>query len=131
MRKFIWIPLWSAALLAACSKNTVAADATTTLGVQLRIENQCNLKIDSVAVISPGGKQVYYTINNGEKSGYKSYSFIYNYAYIKLYSGSEYKVVQPIDYVGETKIETGRYTYRLFMGVNGAATYLSVENRKD
>lgn len=125
---FILISAWSILTITACSKKEVVVQET---GVQLRIENLCGIKLDSVWVNSPGGKQVYYNVNLGEKSGYKAFSFIYPYAYIKIFSGSQSMVLQPIDYVGETKITTGMYTYRIYFMSNFTGNFLTVENIKD
>jgi hypothetical protein len=108
-----------------CSKPSTAT------GVLLRVENTLNVTIDSVIIALPGGQQVYTNIGSNTKSGYKAFKFIYNYAYIKVYTGNSSLVLQPIDYVGETKIENGSYTYRLYTISNLTTTYLGVENIKD
>jgi hypothetical protein len=112
-------------IIAGCSKNT------DTNGVLLRMENLTNNKLDSIVVINPAGSQVYNSIAANSKSEYKEFAFIYNYAYIRVYFGNQTAILQPIDYVGETKIENGKYTYRLSIISNLTTNYITVVNQKD
>lgn len=111
----------------SCSKKT----NTVQEGVVLRIENLTSSKLDSVVVINPAGRQVYYNISAGLKTDYKAFDYIYNYAYIEAYYNNTTAIMQPIDYVGETKIENGKYTYRLSIISNAVSNYVNVENQKD
>lgn len=117
-------------LLPSCSKKTSGNG-----GVLLRIENRSGTVFDSVEVISPGGRNMYYNIQVSQQSAYKSFTFIYNYAYIKAYSGNRLAVAQPTDYVGEVKITEGYYTYRLTPapapGPGPGPGYLTIENHRD
>lgn len=113
--------------IVSCSKETT----TEKEGVVLRIENLTSAKLDSVVVINPAGRQVYYDISAGLKTDYKAFDYIYNYAYIKAYYNNTTAIMQPIDYVGETKIENGKYTYRLSIISNAVSNYVNVQNQKD
>lgn len=113
-------------IIPGCSKKTEDKN-----GVQLRIENLNNATLDSLVVQNPAGRQVFYTIAPGTKSAYKVFDYIYNYAYIKAYYSNQTLVLQPIDYVGETKLETGNFTYKIYVISNFTSSFLSVENTKD
>ena len=125
MRKYFITAMIFALACMSCSKQTVQNN------VLLRVENTISLMIDSVVVSNPSGTQVYYNINSNAKSGYKAFDYIYNYAYIKVYTGASSITLQPIDYVGEPAVKTGKYTYRLYTIGNLTTTSLRVENNKD
>lgn len=100
-------------LITACKKTAVNNS------VKLRIQNSSVLELDSVIVLSPGGKQVYYSLPSMTYSGYKSFAFLFRYASIEIYTGQQLLKLQPIDYTREEKLNTGNYTYELIIpGVN-------------
>lgn len=94
---------------------------------QLRIFNNSSVAFDSVFVNSPGGKQLYTQITPGSFSEYKKYRFIYNYAYLEVYFNNQVLKLQPDDYVGEEKLRSGNYSYRITVN----AGYLSLQCVKD
>jgi hypothetical protein len=47
----------------------------------------------------------------GEISDYISFELAYRYAQVKLFIEDEEYLLQPIDFVGETPLENGNYTY--------------------
>lgn len=126
MRSLFILFAIAAFILSGCSKKTDAAGM-----VRLRIENMNMANLDSIVVQNPAGRQVYYNIPAGAKSDYKVFAYIYNYAYIKAYYSNQTLVMQPIDYVSETKLEEGNYTYKVYVISNFMASYLSVDNQKD
>jgi hypothetical protein len=127
MRILFILSAIAVSLLSGCSKKTDNKETA----VRLRIENLDAATIDSIVVQNPAGRQVYYNITSGAKSDYKTFAYIYNYGYIKAYYSNKTLVMQPIDYVGETKLEQGNYTYKVYVISNFASSYLSVDNRKD
>jgi hypothetical protein len=112
-------------VLAGCGKTFLSNRET-----ELRIHNSSNSLFDSVIVNSPGGKQVYYNVTSGTSSAYKTFSFIYSYAYIEVHFNNQMLKLQPIDYVGEEKLKPGKYSYRIGIVSNGQP-YLSLECNKD
>jgi hypothetical protein len=52
-------------------------------------------------------------INSGENTCYRGYDKAYRYAYVSLTIDGEDLVIQPIDYVGETPLGIGYFTYHL------------------
>lgn len=124
MRNIIFV-LTVAAVFIACTKAFV-----TSTDVQLRVYNTSSNLFDSVVVNSPGGKQVYYNVQASSLSDYKNFSFLYNYAYIEVHFNNQMLKLQPIDYVGEEKLKTGKYSYMIGI-VAGNPVSLSLECKKD
>lgn len=79
----------------------------------LRITNGSIYTFDSVLVNSPGGKHQYNQIAPGSSSDYKKFRFIYNYAYLEVYFNNQMLKLQPDDYVGEEKLRSSNYSYRI------------------
>jgi hypothetical protein len=125
MRTTIILAFMLSILMISCSKSSDDQP------VLLRIENSGSIPLDSAIIINPAGKQVYLNIAANSFSAYKPFQFIYNYAYIKLYYGNQYAVLQPIDYVGETRYTSGRFTYKLLIISNLTTNHVIVENHKD
>ena len=89
--------------------------------VQLRVKNASGYTYDSVLVNTSGGENTYGTIAPGTTSDYKAFDFAYHYGFIKLQINSEVFILQPIDYVGERKLKSGKYTYEV--SVSDTATH--------
>lgn len=79
--------------------------------ISIRIKNTSNLNFDTVQV--GGANQVHADIAPDSFSEYLEYETAYRYAYIEIISGDENYVLQPIDFVGETPLTIGFYTYEL------------------
>lgn len=124
MRPFIY-SIITILIFTACNKAILQSKET-----ELRISNGSTSSFDSVIVKSPGGKQVYYNIAAGSSSGYRIFSFLYNYAYMEVHFNNQLLKLQPFDYVGEEKLNAGRYTYKIGI-VPGSQPYLSLECKKD
>ena len=110
-------------LISACTKEQ-------DLETQLRIHNINKVHFDSVIVNAPGGKQVYYNIPPLNYSEYKSFIFLYNYAYIEVHFSNRVLKLQPFDYLGEEKLKPGKYRYELKV-ITGQQSFLIMECKKD
>nr|WP_294904394.1 hypothetical protein [uncultured Lacibacter sp.] len=111
----------------ACTKQNGTEGNGKTL---LRINNKSALFYDSVIVNSPGGKQVYYNVAANSYSGYKPFNFLYHYAYIEVHFNNQLTKLQPIDYVGEEKLNPGKYSYELMVLLSSQPS-VSLVSRKD
>lgn len=79
--------------------------------INIRIKNTSNLNFDTVQV---GDENHSHTdVAPDSFSEYLEYETAYRYAYIQIQSGTESYVLQPIDFVGETPLTLGFYTYEL------------------
>jgi hypothetical protein len=56
-------------------------------------------------------------LNSGQKTEYKIFKKAYRYAYVKLEIDGKTFTLQPIDYVGETVLKNGNYTYQIDVDV--------------
>lgn len=81
--------------------------------VKIRVRNASAFSYDSVVVNTSGGENYYGTILSNQVSEYKTFDFAYKYAYVSLYIDTVRYQLIPIDYVGELKIPSGKYTYRI------------------
>ncbi|MCM4173145.1 hypothetical protein DHD32_16815 [Arenibacter sp. TNZ] len=86
-------------------------------GVNIRIKNESSVTYDLVQVGS--AEMLHELIGPDEYSGYLKYETAYEYAYINITVGEENYVSQPIDFVGETPLENGFYTYGLSISEEG------------
>lgn len=81
-------------------------------GVVIRVQNASTYQFETVYVNTSGGENNYGTLRAGASSSYLGgYTKAYSYAYIKVVINGEELVLQPIDYVGETPLKAGNYTY--------------------
>lgn len=81
--------------------------------VLIRVKNNSIYQLDSVYVTSPGGSHLYGSLRAGQSSEYSAFSEAYSYAYVRVMANGQQLVWQPIDYVGETPLKAGKYTYEL------------------
>lgn len=95
-----------AVLVLGCTDRDDDVDA-----VNIRIKNASTLPFDEVQVAD--AEEVYENIPSGDYSGYFEYGTAYRYAFIQIRSGEETFTLQPIDFVGETPLPIGFYTYEL------------------
>lgn len=94
---------------AACKKE----DDANPGGLTIRIRNGSTYAFQSVYVNTSGGENTYGQLPAGQSTPYKSFASAYRYAYAKVLVDGQEVVWQPIDYVGEKKLEDGKYTYVL------------------
>ena len=81
--------------------------------IQIRIQNVSSFEFSDVRVNTSGGENHYGTVSPGNYSAYESYEYAYRYAFVELKIGTDTFTLQPIDYVGETWLEPGDYTYAI------------------
>lgn len=79
--------------------------------VNIRIKNTSNLTFDEVQVGDAG--KVHMNIAQGDYSDYLEYETAYSYAFVEIKSDSATYTLQPFDFVGETELPIGFYTYEL------------------
>lgn len=79
--------------------------------VNIRLKNASDLVFDSVAVGE--SQEPFMNLAPDEYSDYQEFETAYTYAFIRITSGEEVFTLQPIDFVGETPLPFGFYTYEL------------------
>ena len=108
MKKYLILIL--AVILISCSSDDENGE------INIRLSNVSNHHYENVVVNTSTGRVNYEDLNPGEVSDYKSFEIAYRYAFIELSIDGEVFTLQPIDYVGEKRLEPGNYTYEV--GVN-------------
>lgn len=86
--------------------------------VEVRVRNGSSRHLDGVALFLPAGTLTYSDLQPGEETSYSLVSKAYDYASAEVVIGQDTARIQVIDYVGETPLGGGRYTYilRVFEG---------------
>lgn len=103
----ILLALLCAFLFVSCS------DSNTEDSVLLRLSNTSAFDYKNIVVNTSTGNVSFQDIDSGEKTVYQSFEVAYRYAYVQLEIDGASYILQPIDYVGETPLENGRYTYEI------------------
>ena len=96
--------------------------------VHIRIANESSFPFASVDVVFPEDSVDYGAIAANGASEYRAVSKAYQYALIIVQVGGEERRLQPIDFVGETLLPPGRYTYGLNVTIEG---HLTLDFRSD
>ena len=91
--------------------------------MRIRVQNSSSFAFDRVDVVFPEDEVSYGSIRANSASAYREVSKAYRYAYIEVEIGGEELVLQPIDYVGESLLRSGRYTYVLNVTIEGQLTF--------
>jgi len=79
----------------------------------LRIKNTSQFDYADVVVNTSGGEHIYGMVNSNQASDYKVFDLAYRYAFVELKIDGNTYTIQPIDYVGETPLDNGKYTYEI------------------
>jgi hypothetical protein len=81
--------------------------------VLIRIGNASPYRFENVRVNTSDQSTGYGAVKQNQNSAYMKFDMAYRYAYITLTIGDREFKYQPYDYVGETPLEPGKYTYSL------------------
>ncbi len=79
--------------------------------VSIRVANESEYDFENVIVNSSSGTKDFENIDSQDSSPYQVFESAYRYAFVELLIDGETYTMQPIDYVGETPLEDGFYTY--------------------
>ena len=106
--------------------NTENCDPPNEVGI--RIENSSIHDYTDVHVNTGGGEQDYGDLASGQFSDHRIFNFAYSYAFVQLGINGDTLTIQPIDYVGETKLDCGNYTYRIGVDQAGSLSIALIED---
>jgi len=95
--------------------------------VEVRVVNASAVSFDRVVIGFPRQKEDYGTLAARAQSDYRAVAEAYGYAYVEVHRAGERLVLQPIDYVGERLLASGRYTYVLDLDASGQGLTLTLE----
>ena len=96
-----------------CDEHDVSACDEDPNKVNLRIKNVSEYDFCNVVLFPPQEGKNYGIVGEGETTCYRSFDVAYDYASIELYIGEKYFGLFAIDYVGETPLSNGNYTYSI------------------
>lgn len=94
----------------ACNCDNASLDANKT---NIRIQNNSGYEFTSIMVNPYNEPYNCERIKPGKASCYHGFTTAYNYAYVKLFINGKQFIIQPIDYVGETPLGKGNFTYTI------------------
>ena len=112
MKKYVLVLAVLAIVGISCTDRDDEVDA-----VNLRIKNVSSIIFDEVIVGE--APEPHLNVTPDSFSEYFIYETAYQYAFIQITSGEETYVLQPIDFVGETELPIGFYTYELDVSDTG------------
>lgn len=98
-------------------------------GLQIRVANASAFTMEQVTIGFPSQEVQYGTLAAGATSEYRDVEQAYRYAAVTVMVEDERLVMQPIDFVGESLLAPGRYTYVL--DVDSPPTRLNLTLRQD
>ncbi len=107
--KKILILIISIVALFGCTND----DDNNLTGLNIRLSNVSQYKFQNIIVNTTTGNVNFGNLDSGQKSAYKQFEKAYRYAYVELEIDGKKYTLQPIDYVGETLLEDGNYTYKI------------------
>lgn len=81
--------------------------------VNIRLSNVSQFDFHNIMVNTSTGNVNFEDLNAGQQSSYKVFEKAYRYAFVEVEIDGESYAIQPIDYVGETPLENGNYTYQI------------------
>jgi len=93
--------------LFSCSKDNVNNE------VKIRLANVSKYDFQNIVVNTTTGDVSFEDLESGQKSEYKDFDKAYRYAFVELEIDGETYTLQPIDYVGESLLGNGNYTYQI------------------
>jgi len=101
--------------------------------LEIRIANRSRVAIENVRVLFPSQSEVYGTIPPNGVTDYRVVKKAYRYAPIKAVVAGVPAGFLPIDYVGESELKAGRYTYVLTINARATSKYygLKLKLRKE
>lgn len=99
-------------LLISCMLFSCSGDENIPPGdLLLRVKNVSPYKYENIVVNTGDGEKDFGFLDPSQTSAYQSFEIAYRYAYVKLSINGETYIIQPIDYVGEEPLPSGKYTY--------------------
>ncbi|SFB31947.1 hypothetical protein [Algoriphagus aquimarinus] len=82
-------------------------------GVLIRVENGSAVDFKDILISSGSTPIEFGDISAGQRSDYKEFESAYRYGFVSLLANGKELRMQPYDYVGETPLSKGYYTYKL------------------
>lgn len=87
-------------------------------GVLIRVENSSEVDFKDIFISSGSPGIEIGELKAGQKSDFNEFETAYRYGFVRLIANGKELRIQPFDYVGETPLEKGYYTYKI--GINNS-----------
>ena len=98
--------------------------------VEVRVRNGSGVVLDEATLFLPNGPLVHFDLDPGEESLYVEVSKAYRIASAEVVVGQDTARIQVIDYVGESELKPGRYTY-IFQLLEGVPLGMALDFKKE
>jgi pyruvate carboxylase len=98
--------------------------------VEIRIANASAVAFERVVVRFPRQVEDYGALAALSQSDYRAIEQAYRYASVEVQVEGEKLLLQPIDYVGESRLASGRYTYVLDLVGTGRELTLTLRREE-
>jgi len=102
--------------------------------VQIRVKNDSEVAIKKILVYFSPQPENYGDLAPGQSSKFKKVTGAYAYAYITAEIEGREAIIHPEDYVGESSLKSGNYTYLLDYNISAHNKYdrleLKLKNEK-
>ena len=108
MKRFLILIIAITAMI-SCSKDS----SDNPSGLKIRLSNSSQYNFKDIVINTTTGDVNFGNLNSGEKTEYKDFNKAYRYAFVKLEIDGKTYTIQPIDYVGESTLKDGSYTYQI------------------
>jgi len=108
MKKFLILIITITAMI-SCSKDS----SDNPSGLKIRLSNSSQYNFKDIVINTTTGDVNFGNLNSGQKTDYNEFNKAYRYAFVKLEIDGKTYTIQPIDYVGETTLKDGSYTYEI------------------
>ena len=92
---------------------TACTDDPDPEGILIRVENASSADFKDIRISSGSTPVEFGNISAGARSDYKEFESAYRYGFVSLLANGKELRIQPFDYVGETPLSKGYYTYKL------------------
>ncbi|MGO1728255.1 MAG: hypothetical protein ACTHY4_01485 [Flavobacteriaceae bacterium] len=109
MRRILILLLTIVALIGCSGKG----DSGNTSGLKIRLSNVSEFDFENITLKTHQNNVSFDDLNSGQKTNYKEFELAYRYAFVELDINGETYTYRPMDYVGETQLENGHYTYEI------------------
>lgn len=113
-------------ILVGCSNDTTGdKPIPQTSSVQIRIQNASpyRCKFEHIIVNNVS----FDDLLTGQKSAFKTFDLAYSYAFVQLQINEKTYTFLPVDYLGETPLENGNYTYKITANPSNPYQKLNME----
>lgn len=102
-------------ILFACSILCIACNSTEdpiVAELEIRVRNVSSFDYTDI-FLSTSEDHDYGDLTSGAESSYQGHEKAFRYCFVQLFIEQDSFIIQPIDFVGETELEPGKYTYEI------------------